>query len=231
MHAKHAKARANDACEIIEDQIAARLHLGRGGSRISTYRRIPVIGINIDHVEAGIGTGLQEGHRQTLMPFDARIGQHIGPTQAEGDISQMQAGRRHDVQHAAREITLISAHFRDHPALWQAVQHFHAIGEQLAAFKLRLWNLWRRRRHRLHRQPAKPPQLLEAFGQRPAQGQFQPIERVTCHRQSQAPSMACASAAKDSSTGESSPLRWRSTASIRGASFTAASASGSLPVR
>jgi hypothetical protein len=62
------------------------------------------------------------------------------------------------------------------------VQHFNAVGEQLAAFKLRLWYLRRWGRRRLHCKPPKPPILLRALRQGAAQSQFQPVEMVPSHK-------------------------------------------------
>ena len=165
MHAKHAKARPDDAREIIENQIATWLHLGRGSRSIGAYRLIPVIRIHIDHIQAGIGAGLQERNRQTLMPFHTRVGQYIGPAKAEGDIGQMQLFGCHDIQDGAGETTLIGAYFRKNTALRQPAEHFNPVGEQLAAFKLRLRDLRCPRRHRLHRKAPKAKHALHGFWQ------------------------------------------------------------------
>ena len=129
MHAKHAKARPDDAREIIENQKATRLHLGRGSRSIGAHRLIPVIRIHIDHIQAGIGAGLQERNRQTFMPFHTRVRQHIRPAQAEGDIGQKQLFGCHDVQDRAGEITLIGADFRNNTALRQPAEHFNPVSE------------------------------------------------------------------------------------------------------
>ena len=89
--------------EIVEHQIAARLHLRRRHARIAARAVIRVVAVDVDPVEMIVGKLRQHLVRQALMDRHAAVRGDRRIEQRHIDIDQMQFGRIAGVEDVARE--------------------------------------------------------------------------------------------------------------------------------